>query len=190
MYQEKIAGYQAETPFNLYDSKLNLLTSGEPRNTQLSLTLAVKLNFVDSTNPNQKIFRTKDKYWFTKDAGGLVFQIVDWDPTERQKYANAYRDRANQFWSGKFLLYTPTTYDGLDYTWYNAGMGWRVRPNVQCMFSLALVENSPVVINLYKIAIHPDVPLPSNPDDFQADGADLFSQAPSSTKPTTSGRTR
>src|SRR5438067_8930477 len=98
----------AKDPFDGYDSALVAPSDGDPvENASLILELKIRLNFVDIANMNERIVLLSNGNWYARDADGWLFPIVNWTQALRQQYSALYRQRAEQFWSEKFVLFTP-----------------------------------------------------------------------------------
>lgn len=108
------------------------------QNAWLTLHLKVQLNFVDRTNLTSDRASMSAGKAVARDWNGNLFPLVDWDAASRKQFVDAFA-RAEKVWNYQFLLITPTTYEDLDIEVLH-GPGWVIRPNVLCLFRLALVS--------------------------------------------------
>jgi hypothetical protein len=125
-------------PYNGYDSVLDTPSGSDPsQNAWLTLQLRIQLNFVDSKNQSGRIVNQDGKF-YARDADGYNFPILDWPSHLIQRFKREFVSRAEKTWNWQFQLTTPTDYSGLDYQ-SDQGDGWRVRPNILCLFRLSVL---------------------------------------------------
>jgi len=140
----KVLAYEGglTAPYVGYESLLEIPDGKSPaQNAWLTITLRVKLNFVDSTNlVGGDLLTTVGGRLCAVDFSGYRFPILDWPVHFKKRFAEGYQKKAEKNWNWQFLLITPRTYDGLDYSSFE-GSGWLVRPNVLCLFRLELVDD-------------------------------------------------
>ncbi len=158
MFKAKIKASEARAPFNTYDSLLEV-PSGlvSTQNAWLTLTLRVNLNFVDSKqapkgagNADKRV-RGRDGKWYAKDWDGWLFPMLDWPASFKEHFQKKFQEHAEKVWNFQFLLLTPTNYAELDFTDFG-GAGWKVRPNVLCLFRLEFaLSNVHRTINVYNL---------------------------------------
>lgn len=133
----KILASAGSYPFDGYDSILEVPDGDNPlQNAWLTIQLRVRLNFVDSKNLGSNIVQQGSNV-FARDMDGYLFPILDWPPHLVARFRDEFLKAAMQTWNYQFLLITPQTYSDIDYT-SAVGSGWIVRPNVLCLFRLAL----------------------------------------------------
>jgi hypothetical protein len=116
-----------------FNSTLEIPKGDNPlQNAWLTITINYELNFVDRRNPN---FRTtiRNGQAFIKDLNGIEFPLRDWDVRSQSEFVKRF-NKGEAFWNYKFLLITPTNYNGFDYQSF--GKGLVCRPNVICLFRL------------------------------------------------------
>jgi hypothetical protein len=117
-----------------FDSVLEIPTSGDPsHNAMLTITLRYKLNLADAKNPTPGIIVQREGVAKARDGEGFLHSIDDWDDKRRDNYKKAVW-RAEKIWNLKFMLAPPLDYDGLDFN--HPHPGWKVRPNVMCLFRM------------------------------------------------------
>jgi hypothetical protein len=134
-----IKAAEAPAPFNTYDSFLATPSGADVnQNAWLILQLRVKLNFVDWKNPSPRIVNQGGKS-FARDGDGYLFPALDWPPHLVKRFQDEFVRVAEKTWNWQFTLKTPTDYDGLDITSY-AGDGWRLRPNLLCLFRMSVLN--------------------------------------------------
>jgi hypothetical protein len=136
----------APSPYNTFDSLLETPTGNSPdQNVWLTLQLRVALKFADSKNPDPNRMVSMGGKWYVKDASGYLFPALDWPPHLILRFMREYRNRAEKTWNWQFVLITPKDCSDLDYETSE----WKVRPNVICLFRLAvsgpsgLLDSSP-----------------------------------------------
>ncbi|HXI22018.1 MAG TPA: hypothetical protein VNH46_13070 [Gemmatimonadales bacterium] len=138
-FRTRIAGSAAPAPFNHYESLLEVPSGRDPRqNAWLTINLKVKLNFVDKKNPGDNTVH-QDGKWYAKDADGYLFPLLTWGDGWRNRFTTLFQRHAEKVWNYRFLLTTPKTYAGLDYS-SPLKRGMIIRPNVLCLFRLNLVS--------------------------------------------------
>jgi hypothetical protein len=103
------------------------------QNAWLTVTINYTIDFIDRWNPGGKAILKNNKA-YVKDGDGNEFALMDWDFQAQMTFNSKFR-KGEAFWNYKFLLITPTDYDGLDFT-SMAGKGCVCRPNVICLFRL------------------------------------------------------
>jgi hypothetical protein len=158
---------EASAPYNTYDSILEKPDGSNPnQNAWLTLQLRIKLNFVDSKNPLAARTIFQGGQWFARDYDGYLFPMLDWPLHLKARFQSELIERAEKTWNYQFLLITPKTYSELDYQSF-VGSGATVRPNVLCLFRLALAginDNTPAggplrsgtphrTINIFNLAL-------------------------------------
>lgn len=118
-----------------FESRLEIPDGRNPnQNAWLTITINYSLRFADGKSQGAGIIFQKDGKYFARDVDGKEFPVKDWDFKSQSEFNKRFLQGEN-FWNYKFLLTTPTDYDGLDYTSW-AGPGWLCRPNVICLFRL------------------------------------------------------
>lgn len=128
-----------------FDSELEMPTGKDPnQNASLTITINYSLNFVDSKNRMPGLtFEQGGKTWARPSrptATSKAVAIKDWDFAAATSFARKFA-KAESFWNFRFVLITPTNYDGFDYDTF-AGPGWVCRPNVNCLFRLSSVGST------------------------------------------------
>jgi hypothetical protein len=120
-----------------------------PNNAALTLKLRYKLNFADSKNrvPGVVVIEGAFK---VRHADGFAHPILDWDQKSRATFASAF-ERGEKIWSRKFLLLTPSTYNGFDFSLPDDPTA-TVRPNVVCLFVMSPSDSNPhIEITVFRI---------------------------------------
>jgi len=134
----KVTAAEAASPFNKYDSLLEIPSGKDPKqNAWLTLQLRVKLNFIDSRNPGSNATRAADGKFYAEDADGYLYPLIDWGDFYRDKFVKQFQTHAEKVWNWQFLLVTPRDYAGLDIVQPNQ----LIRPNVLCLFRLCIVDS-------------------------------------------------
>jgi hypothetical protein len=141
----------ATTAAGLFDSALEVPSGRDlNQNAWLTISLNIKLNFVDSKNALAGKTSTVGGKFCAKDWNDYWFPIRDWDPNSKTDFRNRFGDY-EKVWNWQFVLITPRTYDGLDVTTMQ-GAGWVLRPNVLCLFRLGVDKGTPqVTLNVYRL---------------------------------------
>jgi hypothetical protein len=99
-------------------------------NCGLNLYIRVRLSAIDP--PDGAATGTR------ADWGGVQRRIRRWPEGEFRLWSSRYQRECQAFWTGKFWLRTPDTYNELDFR----REGVRYRPNIACHFYLSLVQLS------------------------------------------------
>ena len=100
----------------------------------LTISINYGLDFVDSRNPSGLVY-LKDGKYVVKNEGN-EFPVKDWNESAKNEFVKKFEE-GEKFWNYKFMLRTPSNYDGLDFThWTNRSDSWVCRPNVLCLFRL------------------------------------------------------
>lgn len=151
MLKPAIQASEATAPFNEFDSKLEIPSGRDcEQNAWLTIDLKVKLNFVDSKNPNKKMVNVDGK-WYASDYDKWLFPALDWSPAFKDRFSKGFQAHAEKVWNWQFVLVTPMNYTDLDYMSFQ-GKGWRVRPNVLCLFRCNMVTTGAnKTINVYNL---------------------------------------
>ena len=148
MFKAQIAASEATSPYNTYDSILEVPSGTDPnQNAWLTLQLRVKLNFADGKNPVPGLVVNQGGKYFAKDTDGYLFPLLEWPAHLISRFQREFVQVAERTWNFQFLLVTPKNYSGLDFP---AKVGdLTIRPNVLCLFRLSLlgpagpVDNTP-----------------------------------------------
>lgn len=150
-----------DMPSGKFDSLLEVPTSGDPNhNAMLSITLRYKLNFADSKNQVAGVIVRRDQAFKAQDAEGFAHPILDWDRPSIDNFSRAFQ-RGERIWNLKFLLVTPRSYSGLDFS--HPRPGYRTRPNVLCLFRMEPWGAPHITINVVRIdAANDPVPFRSH----------------------------
>jgi hypothetical protein len=115
---------------NVFDSSLELPTSGDPRhNAILRITLRYRLRFADSKNRVPGVIVDIENSARAKDGTGFAHYIEDWDGPSRTAFTKLMWV-SERIWTFKFMLITPKTYREFDFA--HSVPGQFVRPNVMC----------------------------------------------------------
>ena len=112
------------------------------RNAWMTITVNFRLNFVDSKNPGSVVFDEDGKHmvWDSNKTDPVYkdeavrYVVKDWDARSKANFEEGFKAAA-KFWNQKFLLITPHSYGGLDYT-VSSIPGVVHRPNVICLYNL------------------------------------------------------
>jgi hypothetical protein len=138
MLKAEIKASEATSPYNTYDSILEIPNGSNPdQNAWLTLQLRVRLNFVDSKNPSPGLTVVQGGKTYAKDSDGYLFPLLDWPPHLMARFQKEYAQRAEKTWNWQFVLITPKNYSDLDFQSF-AGNGVTVRPNVLCLFRMSV----------------------------------------------------
>lgn len=127
--------YNHTVQADIFNSTLEVPNGRNPnQNAWLTITINYTLRFADTKSQGAGIvFRDSDGY-HAKDSDDKKIPIKDWDLKSQIDFNHRFL-QAESIWNHKFLLVTPKTYDGLDFT-SMGGNGWLCRPNVICLFRL------------------------------------------------------
>lgn len=132
-----------------FDSLLEIPTSGDPNhNAMLTVTLRYKLNFADGKNPVAGVIVKRDQIFKAQDADGFAHPVLDWDRKAIEDFSRAFQ-RGERIWNLKFLLVTPNSYSGLDFS--NPRAGYRTRPNVLCLLRMEPWGAPHITINVVRV---------------------------------------
>lgn len=80
-----------------------------------TLTLNILLNQMNVQNaPHQYAFSSY-RFGRIRDSNNRSFIVRDWRPQEWTSFVRRFEDVTEEFWSRRFLLIPPTSYDGLNW---------------------------------------------------------------------------
>ena len=119
-------------------SRLEIPKGDDPnQNAWLTLTLSYSMSFLDSKNRgNGKIIVKPRGYpdWCALDSNDYVWPIIDWDPRIAEGFRRRY-EQATGFWSRRFLIRPPATFDLLDFRCPSVP-NFIIRPNILCLLRM------------------------------------------------------
>jgi len=147
--KKTVTGADASPPWDGFDSMLEVPDGGNSRqNAWLTLQLRVKLNFCDAKNPASDHLLQRDSKWYARDANDYLFPVLDWTPDLINSFMRGFVKRAENTWNSQYLLITPRDCDELDYSAdARSACPLKVRPNVLCLFRLAVIGPSGLLDN-------------------------------------------
>jgi hypothetical protein len=141
MIKATVTAAEAASPYNTYDSKLEIPSGTDPnQNAWLTLQLRIKLNFADSKNQVAGLTVQRGGTWYAKDTDGYLFPLLDWPAHLIARFQREFIQVAQRTWNYQFLLITPMTYSGLDFPSKVGDL--TIRPNVLCLFRLSLLNSA------------------------------------------------
>src|SRR5581483_5509074 len=139
-----IAAKDARFGKNLFDSTLDKPNGKSvTQNGWLTINLRVFLNFVDPPGGGLKNVVTEGGKTYALDYDNWMFPMLPWSANAKRDFCDAF-NKAAWLWNYKFVLKTPRNYTGMDITNYDNPVifGNKIRPNVICLFRMALVANN------------------------------------------------
>ena len=120
----------------MFDSVLEVPDGRDPnQNAWLTIKLRIRILFADGAHPYGKIYRD-GSYYYIKDSDKTEYRVQDWDAKSIDAFKRDYL-KGEQVWNHKYTLITPDNVNAIDYESMQ-GTGWHVRPNVKCLFRLAI----------------------------------------------------
>jgi hypothetical protein len=131
-----------------FRSELEVPSGSDPnQNAWLTVRLKVCLRFADVNFPWGVVEAKNKAEGLVRDSDRREYRVCNWDePSEIEFWKRFYKD-GEKFWNRRFTLLTPRDYDALDFT----SAGWRVRPNVLCLFRLDPVFSEAEAHRTFKV---------------------------------------
>jgi hypothetical protein len=140
MFKPIVKAGEATKPYDTYDSILERPGGSDPnQNAWLTLQLRIKLKFADSKNKVTNLtVQDNTGQWCARDTDGYLFPLLDWPAHLIDRFQREFIKVAERTWNWQFMLKTPGNYSELDYSSGNL----TIRPNVLCLFRMALIGPS------------------------------------------------